>query len=175
MKKNMTMWRIVGGILLMSMLVVGLMWANKTPDTSTKPDQHPLIGEKFVDFELKTDDGDTVNFASGKPMAVMFFASWCPYCNRGIDAYKEFAEERDDVNITLINTHVFEKSERHAPEFIKDKGVDFPVLYDKQGQYTTELDINSVPVNVILDKKGIVTDVIGGNISLENLGKVFPK
>lgn len=171
----MTMWRVIGGILLLSMLVTGLIWAKSEPNTPVNPDQHPLIGQKFPDFKLKNDDGDTVDFSSGKPMAVMFFASWCPYCDRGVDAYKEFAEERDDVNITLINMHVFENSDRDAPAFIKEKGVDFPVLYDKQAQYTTELSIDSVPVNVILDKKGIVTDVIGGSISAENLGKVFPK
>lgn len=163
----MLIWRVVGAIMLITVLIVGLSWVKNEP-------KHPLIGKEFTNFGLEAEDGNVFEFASGKPMSVMFFASWCPYCNRGIDAYKEFAETRDDVNIVLINVHDFEENENDAPTFIRDKKIEFPVLYDIEGKYTDELGIDAVPINIILDEKGIITDVINGDISVENLGKIFP-
>jgi hypothetical protein len=60
-------------------------------------------------------------------------------------------------------------------DFIKDENIDFPVLYDLKDDYTQELSIDGVPLNFILDEEGVVIDVIGGDISLESLERIFPQ
>lgn len=179
MKESIALWRFVGVILLATLLFVVLTQSKNDEEVPQNkeeiPQQHPLIGQEFPSYDLETEDGEVFDFASGKPMVVTFFASWCPYCHDAINAHKEFAETRDDVNITLINMHTWEQSNTDAPNYIKDENVEFPVLYDLEDDYTQELYIDAVPVNFILDKKGVIIDVIGGNISLENLEKIFPR
>jgi len=185
MKKNLFLWRVVGVILLTTLFFVVLAQVrneDKAPQQQTQDkneeeatQQHPLIGETFPTYELETEDGKVFDFASGKPMVVTFFTSWCSYCHDAIDAYKEFADTRDDVNITLINVHSWEESDTDAPNYIKDENIDFPVLYDLEDDYTQKLNIDGVPLNFILDEEGVVIDVIGGNISLENLERIFPQ
>ena len=186
MKESVALWRFVGVILLTTLFFVVLAQVRngeEVPQQQTQDkneeeapqQQHPLIGQTFPSYGLETDDGKVFDFASGKPMIVTFFASWCPYCHEAVDVYKEFANERDDVNITLINVHTWEQSDTDAPNYIKDENVEFPVLYDFKDDYTQALHIDAVPLNFILDKKGVIIDVIGGDISLENLEKIFPQ
>ena len=186
MKKNLFLWRVVGVILLTTLFFVVLAQVRNEEDvppqqqTQDKNEeeatqQHPLIGETFPTYELETEDGKVFDFASGKPMIVTFFTSWCSYCHEAIDAYKEFTNERDDVNITLINVHSWEESDTDAPNYIKDENVEFPVLYDLKDEYTQALHIDGVPLNFILDEEGVVIDVIGGNISLESLERILPQ
>lgn len=178
MANRSMLWRSIIGISIITITIFGTL-AFKNHQEAKKidesRDEHPFIGKVFPDYGLETEDGETVDFASGKPMMVMFFASWCPYCDESIDNYMDFTDERGDINAVLINMHHLEDSESDAEKLMEEKDPDFPVLYDNDETYAKTFQVESVPLNVILDEDGVIVDIINGTIPPEDLEELFPK
>ncbi len=50
--------------------------------------------------------------------------------------------------------------------FKRGKGIDFPILLDSEGQYTSRLGITNTPSKVIIDQSGKILDASASGQSL---------
>jgi thiol-disulfide isomerase/thioredoxin len=124
------------------------------------------INKDFPKFNLKTLSGE--DFSSeqliGKPTLINFWFTSCAPCIDEIPILNRIAEKyRNDFNFISIT---FE-DEQDVAKFIKKHPYDFKHLVDA-GKFTKSAGIKSYPMNVFLDKNGVLK-YVGGGIPYEGL------
>jgi cytochrome c biogenesis protein CcmG/thiol:disulfide interchange protein DsbE len=117
-------------------------------------------GDKAPNFSLKSVDGKTVKLSDykGKIVIIDFWATWCPPCRRGvpdlISIQKEFKKDVVVIGISLDR----EKTIKDVPGFIKDYGINYPVVYGDDQVTVDYGGIRSIPTSFVIDRKGNVVD-----------------
>lgn len=117
-------------------------------------------GDKAPNFSLKSVDGKTVKLSDykGKIVILDFWATWCPPCRRGvpdlISIQKEFKKDVVVIGISLDR----EKTIKDVPGFIKDYGINYPVVYGDDKVTVDYGGIRSIPTSFVIDRKGNVVD-----------------
>ncbi len=116
--------------------------------------------KKFPEFDLKTPLGK--NFSSeqlnGKPTMINFWFTKCPPCIDEMPALNKIKEQyQNDVNFIAIT---YEK-EADVKRFLKKHAFNFKHLVDAK-HFTDQLGIKAYPMNLFLDKKGVLKYVKGG-------------
>lgn len=115
------------------------------------------VGNQAPDFELETLEGDSVKLSSlrGERVLVNFWASWCPPCRAEIPDLQEFHEDTD-INILAVNLTETEQSFDNVPKFVKNFGMEFPVLMDEESEVSTKYQIQPLPTSFMIDSDGII-------------------
>lgn len=117
-------------------------------------------GDKAPNFSLKSVDGKTIKLSDykGKIVILDFWATWCPPCRRGvpdlISIQKEFKKDVVVIGISLDR----EKTIKDVPGFMKDYGINYPVVYGDDKVTIDYGGIRSIPTSFVIDKKGNVVD-----------------
>jgi len=118
------------------------------------------INKDFPKFNLKTWSGE--DFSSGqligKPTLINFWFTSCAPCIDEIPVLNRIAEKYEkDFNFISIT---FE-DEQDVGDFIKKHPYDFKHLVDAE-MFIKSLGIRSYPMNVFLDRKGVLRYIKGG-------------
>ncbi len=86
-----------------------------------------------------------------KPLIVHFWATWCPTCKLEISNFNTIAKEYN-----LITIAVQSGSNKELKKFMQEKGLDFPLINDRNGVLAKKFAINAYPTTFIFDKHGEV-------------------
>lgn len=115
------------------------------------------VGNRAPDFELTTLEGETVKLSSlrGERVMVNFWATWCPPCRAEIPDLQKFHEDTD-INILAINLTDTESSYDNVPKFVKNFGMEFPVLMDEESNVATKYQIQPIPTSFMVDTNGVI-------------------
>lgn len=128
-----------------------------------------LDGDKAPEFSLKSVDGKIVKLSDykGKVVIIDFWATWCPPCRRGIPdlvaIQNEFTDKVVIVGISLDR----EKTIKDVPGFVKDYGINYPIVYGDDKVVISYGGIQSIPTSFVVDKTGNVADMHVGLVSKE--------
>ncbi len=104
------------------------------------------------EFQGRLLDGQPVSMRAlrGRPVLVHFWASWCPVCalqQAGIDRiagdHAVLAVALDDAATT-----------QEIREWMRNRGVSYPVLHDAQGRIADRFGVRGVPTSVVIDARG---------------------
>lgn len=123
-------------------------------------------------FELTTLSGDTVKLSDykGKQVLLNFWASWCDPCKEEMPHIQKYYEEKakdSDVEVITVNMTKYERNDiGKVRDFVEDYDLTFPVLIDQDGKVMDLYEINFFPTTYILNKEGLVTDVV--NLPLDD-------
>lgn len=128
-----------------------------------------IVGETFWDLEnnriLYTD-----TLFNKKVVVLDFWFIRCPNClvklAEGYDSlYKRYKGNENILFYSVVKGDIDAKEQ--VREFLKNKKFDCPVLYDVDGQFANKYKIASegLPVEIRIDKNGIIRQTIGGYYS----------
>lgn len=100
------------------------------------------------------------SITSGKPVFIMYWASWCPDCQKQLPIIKKLYDEyKDRIEFILINIADGEReTQDKALSYLKDKKYDFN-YYSATENAIDLLKINTIPTKVIVTKDGIVKNI----------------
>lgn len=132
------------------------------------------IGRAAPDFLLQTPDGGELRLSDlrGKPVLVNFWASWCAPCREEMPEIVAAYNDRRDDGLVVVAINLQENDEQ-VREFVRDFGMEFPVVIDRSGQVGDSWRIGGpvegIPASYFLDENGIVRERALGPLTRETL------
>lgn len=124
------------------------------------------IGDKAPDFVVTDLNGERHQLSDYKGQGVFlnFWGTWCKPCQREFPFIDKMYQHYKEKGVQVIAINVGEP-EFNVKNFIKKYDLSFPVAIDKGDQLQNAYGIGQLPATLIIDKNGIVIDIIIGEMS----------
>jgi len=117
------------------------------------------VGRKAPSFSLVDLNGRQVTLDQFKGRVVMldFWATWCAPCRQSMPALENLQQEfRDNLSLLAINLR---ESPEEVRSYVKLKNIRSTVLLDVDGSVGKAYRSDSIPMQVLVDQKGVVRHV----------------
>ena len=137
------------------------------------------IGEPAPALKVTALSGGEIDLAAlrGKPVWLVFMASWCPSCQDEFPAMNSFALRYAEHGLQVIAVDLGEP-QAAVQAFADQLRVQFPMGLDPDGKAARDWGVVVPPIHFWIDKGGIVREGalggIGRDIMAEALRKVMP-
>ena len=130
------------------------------------------IGDVAPDFTLPALDGReiTLNQYHGKNILLLFWTQGCVFCQtRGIIMVNEIYRQGQQSGLVVLSINVAE-SKGEVAEFVRQKGLVYPVLMDKDASVSrTKYGVYVVPALFIIGKDGVIKEKVYGYLTEQAL------
>ncbi len=87
---------------------------------------------------------------TSKPVLVHFWATWCSVCRLEQDTINDIAQQ--DSNVITVAMQSGKPGE--VLQYMKEQGIDFPVVNDPDSRLAQAWGVNSVPASFIISPDG---------------------
>ena len=110
--------------------------------------------------QLKTMDGKSFNTSQikndGKPIIINFWATWCKPCVKELTAISEnYSNWQKETGVKIYAISIDDaKSIGHVAPFVNNKGWDYEILLDPNGDFKRAMNVINVPHTFLIDGKG---------------------
>lgn len=113
--------------------------------------------EKAPDFVLKDLQGRKFRLSEnmGKPVLLIFGATWCPYCRDEIPRLKDIYANYGKRGLVILNIDIQESKEK-VSRFAASYKLPYRVLLDEKADVAESYGVQGVPTMVLIDKKGMI-------------------
>jgi len=107
-------------------------------------------------FNLPAIDGRNLKLSDfkGKVVILDFWATWCPPCRRGIPDLIALKRKYGMRGFEIIGVSVDQDTKSDVVPFVRDYGINYPVVYADQSVTERYGGINSIPTSFIIDADG---------------------
>ena len=128
----------------------------------------PLVGGPAPTFKLEAVDGQVVSMSDlkGQFVVLNFWATWCHAC---IKEMPEFQKAHESLNpkVKIIGINLAESKEK-VGEYLRGKGLSFPILLDAYGNVSQEYEVLHLPVTFFITPDGVIREKrFGGGVTRE--------
>jgi peroxiredoxin len=117
-----------------------------------------LKGKSAINFKLESIEGKQIELSDliGKgPILINFWATWCKPCVEEMTELNKIYEEMKDKGFTLLAISIDnEKTIAKVKPFIKSRGYNFTVLFDKNSDVARKYYAQQIPYSILIDKMG---------------------
>jgi len=116
------------------------------------------------DFKLQSTEGKSIKLSDfkGKVVIVDFWATWCPPCRKGIPDLIDLKKKYGSKGFEVIGVSVDSDTKDKVIPFIKENGMNYPVVYSESNVLELYGGIHNIPTSFVIDKKGkIVASYVG--------------
>ncbi|MHA6529812.1 TlpA family protein disulfide reductase [Paenibacillus sp. BAC0078] len=124
-------------------------------------------------FSMQDKDGHSYKVGGTREKAVLlnFWASWCDPCQKEAPALNALALKYKNV-LDIYGINVTSQDYKpNAERFVRKYMLAFPIMYDLKGEVFDKYKGVVFPTNVLVDKNGVVAEVILGFLSPDELEK----
>lgn len=128
-------------------------------------------------FTLQGIDGETYTVGGSRDKALLLnvWASWCGPCKLEAPDLVELAElYHDQLDVYALNA-TNDDSKDQALQFVDEYGLSFPVLWDQPDSVVELYGVLGYPTSFIIDKQGVVREVIQGVLPRDELERRIKK
>ena len=173
-KNNRTYIRVA----ILGVLLAALVFAVYS---SFVKDPHAVkVGKEAPNFSLEQLNGPPIALSDlrGKGVVLNFWGSWCEPCKKEMPDLQQQYEAYKDKGLVVIGINIGESPVAVEP-FVKQFGLTFPILLDRQSQITTLYRIGPIPSTYFIDADGKVKEIFIGplneNSISEKVANILPK
>lgn len=164
---------------LVTALVVGGVWLFRDgagPDDSYSAVEvgdaggpGPTVGEAAPGFKGVLTTGDMIDLQElqGKPVWVVFNATWCSNCR---SEAPEVQELHDAGDVQVVSVWLRESQSQVAP-FMERTGLDFTSVPDPSGQISSQYRVSGVPSHYLIDADGVLRSVHVGALTADQFSQ----
>ena len=117
------------------------------------------VGRPAPIFELPDLSGRPVSLTQyeGKIVLIDFWATWCGPCRMSMPVLEDLQKEYPD-ELVLLAVNLQEPLDE-VRDYVKAQRIRSRVLLDEEGKVGTVYGSESIPMQVLIDQKGIVRDI----------------
>ncbi len=117
----------------------------------------PVVGNKAIDFTLKTFDGQTVSLSQyrGKVVLLDFWASWCGPCKEEMPFLSILQKSYGKAGLVVLAVNI-DKERKNALKFMDHNAVQLTPLWDAKMEVVSSYDIAKMPTTFIIDRHGVI-------------------
>ncbi|MFD1776295.1 TlpA family protein disulfide reductase [Paenibacillus rhizophilus] len=137
----------------------------------------PKVGLLAPSFTIQGEDGTAyaVGGARNKAVLLNFWASWCDPCQKEAPELNKIAEKyKGTLDIYGINVTSYDYK-ANAQRFVKKYNLAFPVMFDLKGEAYAKYNGTVFPTNVLIDRNGVVAEIILGGLTAEQMDEKLKK
>ncbi len=116
------------------------------------------VGQKAAPFKLLTVEGKELelgSFAKGKVTLLVFGTTWCPSCRHEVPLLKEYYNDLKEDGLKVLGIDV-QESKKKVNSFIEKNRINYPVALDSNADAARLYKVVGIPLNIILDKDGVI-------------------
>lgn len=126
-------------------------------------------GDVLPDVEISDlTSGETSRLSDiDGPAVVNLWATWCAPCRAEIPDFEEVHQARGH-EVRFVGINIGESTDR-AREFIGQVGATYDQFSDAAGDVSVELRATSMPVTVVIDANGVITEKHLGPLDQDGL------
>jgi len=121
--------------------------------------QASKIGDMASDFTIQSTDEKLFklsDFKGKKPVYLIFWNTWCPFCIKKMPMYQEiYSFNGDDIEVLAINTSN-KDSYKNMLSFIERHQLDIPMAFDFGQKISKQYQVKVTPTVLIIDINGVV-------------------
>ena len=139
---------------------------DKTSDTWTAS---VPVGSTMPSFGLSALNGDVISsdkLNAQLTLLVFFTPNDCSACLLESKLWREIDQIYLNSEVMVLGITKAPVNTYKMTIFKRGKHIDFPILLDSEGQYTSRLGITNTPSKVIIDKSGKILDASASGPSL---------
>jgi peroxiredoxin len=149
-REDMTM-RSIGRLLPIALLLAAACSQGKLGDIAP--------GVTAPAFRLHSPQGDAValdDLTRQGPVLLNFWATWCEPCKQEVPALNEVYRKYKPLGVTLVAISV-EDPPAAVAAFARRHKVEYPMLLDADGTVARRYGLIGVPMNVVVNRRGVVS------------------
>ena len=108
---------------------------------------------QFTETDIRGQVQSLEKYA-GQPLVIYFWATWCPWCVKDVQAMKAAYQKFHPQGIGFISVSL-DKNLSSLEEFVTSRDINYPVLFDGKGwdnELARRFGIHSTPRYVLLDR-----------------------
>lgn len=138
----------------------------------------PVLPRPVPAFTVKTLDGKEVSFksfASGKPVLVDFWATWCAPCVNAMPELQRLHQQHAAKGFSVVGISIDEEYDK-AKKFTEKKKLGYPVYLDatKTPAWST-FHVRSIPAVFLVDSQGRIVQQWLGKVDMQEVEEAVAK
>lgn len=166
-------WPAVAAVAVVTVLaiLVGNWWVGAQAEANGASDVEvagavapPRAGDPAPGFTAVDLDGGARSLAAlrGKPVWVVFMASWCAQCRVEAPDVQQAHVERDDVHVVAV---YLSEDQQVAGDYARRLGLTFTQVPDPAAEISAAYGVRAIPAHYFVDARGVVREVAVGALS----------
>lgn len=115
------------------------------------------LPDRVPDRDLQSLSGDTVNLRrkTGPLIVLNFWATWCAICQTEAPTLRSLNDDFADRPLRVIGVNI-QQERPLVREYADYRGLDYPILLDRQGKLANEFYVTGVPETFVIAPDGTV-------------------
>jgi peroxiredoxin len=149
---------------------------NKEENVEEEIQEGIFPGDKAFDFTLLDREGNEISLSKlkGKVVFLNFWTSWCPACIDEMPYIQKVYEKYKDSDVVVLTVNITAAEKNGIKDtntFLEKNNYTFPVLLDTEGEVVKKYRISGIPTTYIIDKDGIIVNLVTGPMNDETMIK----
>ncbi|MBN1794642.1 MAG: redoxin domain-containing protein [Candidatus Omnitrophica bacterium] len=136
-----------------AIVMVGILFFKGADAQNLQADR----GTEAADFTLRTSGGEEVTLSDlrGKVVILDFWATWCPYCVKGIPSLQRMYAAYQEKGLVVLGINIRESIPK-VTSFVNAHAITYPMLLDSDGAVAEAYNVRGIPNYLILDGDGVI-------------------
>ncbi len=120
-----------------------------------------LVGKPAPGLQIEEwlgNDPGSISDLNGKPVMLLFWATWCPHCRREMPRMEETWQRYKDDGLMVIAVTRNSRGQTtdKVREYIGENGLTLPMGIDLSGNSSKSYSVTGIPAAALIDKTGKV-------------------
>jgi len=123
------------------------------------------VGSTAPDFDavqLPTGRPVKIEDYRGKVVLLNIWATWCPPCKVEMPSMEQLHRKLAGTDFRLVAVSVDEEDSTVVNKFVKDMGLTFEILHNRDGSIRRIYQTTGVPESFVIDRDGVIVKKVIG-------------
>lgn len=138
-------------------LIACLLLNTCTSNAAEVNEPAPSCPSTETPSKLNVDPGQF----TGKVLLIDFWATWCPPCVQSIPFFNKLRNELGANGFEILAVNV-DEDKATVDDFLQSHPIEYPVVFDPNGECPKTYDVKAMPSSYLLDKTGKIRKIFLG-------------